>query len=275
VAHAILLTVALAATPVGELPPPTSPGEEVHVRLEPYLGRLVTVSARLGQEPLRLLLDTGGGQTLITPRVAERLGCTPHGRSVGLRMTGERVEFRRCDAAPLEIGGRRLRGSEVAVWDVVSVLPKDVPPLDGVLALDRLAGQPFTLDLSGRTLTLESAASLDGRVAGMKRLEARVATGLSGADLTVFVHGVLGEAGWFLFDSANLDLTQLAPHMLASMGSTPPSSGLLTLDGLPSAEVPTRVREIIHDGVLAESFLSRWVWTFRLATGELWAAPAR
>jgi len=155
-------------------------------------------------------------------------------------MTGERVEFRRCDAAPLEIGGRRLRGSEVAVWDVMSVLPKDVPPLDGVLALDRLAGQPFTLDLSGRTLTLESAASLDGRVAGMKRLEARVATG-----------------------------------MLASTGSTPPSSGLLTLDGLPSAEVPTRVREIIHDGVLAESFLSRWVWTFRLATGELWAAPVR
>jgi hypothetical protein len=109
----------------------------------------------------------------------------------------------------------------------------------------------------------------------MKRLEARVATGLPGADLTVFVHGVLGQPGWFLFDSANLDLTQVAPHMLPSTGSTPPSSSLLTLDGLPPLEVPTRVREIIHDGVLAESFLSRWVWTFRLATGEVWAAPVR
>jgi hypothetical protein len=155
------------------------------------------------------------------------------------------------------------------------VLPRDVPPLDGVLALDRLAERPFTLDLSGRTLTLESAASLDRRVAGMRRLQARVATGLSGADLTVFVHGALGQPGWFLFDSGNLDVTQVAPHMLPSTGSTPPSSGLLALDGLPPVEVPTRVREIIHDGVLAESFLSRWVWTFRLATGELWAAAAR
>jgi predicted aspartyl protease len=166
VAPAILLAVALAATSFGEGPPPTGPAGDVSVRLEPYLGRLVTVSARLGQEPLRLLLDTGGGQTLITPQVAERLGCTPRGRSVGLRMTGERVEFRRCDAAPLEIGGRRLHGSEVAVWDVMAVLPKEVPPLDGVLALDRLAEQPFTLDLSGRTLTLESGASLERRVAG-------------------------------------------------------------------------------------------------------------
>jgi hypothetical protein len=275
VASAILLAVAVAASSLGGVPPPADAGEEVRIRLEPYLGRLVTVPARLGQEPLRLLLDTGGGQTLITPEVARRLGRTPRGRSVGLRMTGERVEFRRCDAGPLEIGGRRLPGSEVAVWDVMAVLPKEVPPLDGVLALDQLAGQPFTLDLSGRTLTLESTASLERRVAGMKRLVARVATGLSGADLTVFVHGVLGQDGWFLFDSANLDLTLVAPHMLPSVGSAPPSSGLLALDGLPPLEVPTRVREIVHDGVLAESFLSGWVWTFRLATGDLWAAPAR
>jgi hypothetical protein len=253
------------------VPPPLA--GEVSIRLEPYVGRLVTVVVRVGEERLRLLLDTGGGQTLVTPRVAQRLGCTPRGRSVGLRMNGERVEFRCCDAVPVEIGGRPLRASELAIWDVMSVLPKDVPPLDGVLALDRLAGQPFTLDLSGRTLTLESAASLDRRVARARRLEARVATGLSGADLTVFVHGVLGQPGWFLFDSGNLDMTQVAPHMLPPTAST--SAGLLTLDGLPPAEVPTRVRDIIHDGVLAESFLRGWVWTFRLARGEVWAAPAR
>jgi hypothetical protein len=271
----LLAAAALAVTPCGEVPPPTSPEGDVSIRLEPYVGRLVTVEAKLGQEKLRLLLDTGGGQTLVTPRVALRLGCTPRGRTVGLRMTGERVEFARCDAVPLEIGGRRLPGSAVAVWDVMAVLPKDVPPLDGVLALDRLAGQPFTLDLSGRTLTLESAASLERRVPGLRRLEARVATGLSGADLTVFVHGVLGQPGWFLFDSGNLDLTQVAPHMLPATEGTPPSAGLLTLDGLPPVEVPTRVRDLLYDGVLAESFLSGWVWTLRLATAEVWAAAAR
>lgn len=271
----LLVAVALAETPCGEAASPANLAGEVAIRLEPYVGRLLTVSARLGQEPLRLLLDTGGGQTLITPRVARRLGCTPSGRSVGMRMTGERVEFQRCDAVPLEIGGLRVGGSEIAVWDVMAVLPKDLPPLDGVLALDRLADQPFTLDLPGRTLTLESPASFDRRVVGMRRLEARIATGLSGGDLTVFVHGCLGRPGWFLFDSGNLDLTQVAPHMLPSPQATPGSSGVLTLYGLPPAEVPTRVREIVLDGVLAESFLSGWVWAFRLATGELWAGPAR
>jgi hypothetical protein len=274
-APALLLALALTGTPCDEVPPPASSAGAVCIRLEPYVGRLLTVAVRLGKEPLRLLLDTGGGQTLITPEVARRLGCTPCGRSVALRMTGERVEFQRCDAVPLEIGGRRLGASPVAVWDVMAVLPKDVPPLDGVLALDRLAEQPFTLDLSGRSLILESAVSLEKRVAGMRRLEARVATGLSGADLTVFVHGVLGQPGWFLFDSGNLDVTQVSPHMLPGSGGTPRSSDLLTLDGLPPVKVPTRFREIIHDGVLAEGFLSEWVWTFRLATAEVWAAAAR
>jgi len=269
-----LAAVALAATLCGPSPPSANVAGEVSIPLEPYAGRLVTVAVKVGPEQLRLLLDTGGGQTLVTPQVAKRLGCSRHGRSVGLRMTGERVEFQLCDAIPLEIGGRRLRASPMAIWDVMAALPKELPPLDGVLALDRLADQPFTLDLAGLTLTLESPTSLERRVVGMKRLEARAATGLSGADLTVFLHGSLGQPGWFLFDSGNLDLTQVAPHMLPSSGASP-SSGVLTLDGLPSVEVATRVREILYDGVLSESFLRGWVWTFRLATGEVWAAAAR
>lgn len=247
------------------------------VPLQPYLGRLLTVSALLGREKVTLLFDTGGGQTLITPRVASRIGCTPRGRSVGLRMSGERVEFQQCEAPALLIGGRRLAGSQIAVWDVMAVLPKEVPQLDGVLALDSLVDQPFTLDLSARTLTLESERSLERQVATMSRLRARVATGLSGADLTVFVRGALDRPGWFLFDSANLDVVLAARHMLEH-GPTPasPSSvAPLSLDGLPTREVPVSVRDIVHDGALSEEYLRQWTWTFRLASGELWAAPAR
>jgi hypothetical protein len=268
------------ATTLSPWPPPASPGaparESITLRLEPYVGRLLTVSAGLGPEKLTLLFDTGGGQTLITPRVAAKLGCTPHGRSVGLRMSGERVEFRHCESVTLEVGGRRFVRPQIAVWDVAAVLPKDFPPLDGVLALDTFADQPFTLSLAARTLTLESTETLERRIAGMRRVEARTATGLSGGDLTVFVRGALEEAGWFLFDSGNLDLVQAAPHMVHESGTVPRQldAALLGLAGLPPVKVSVRIREIVHDGVLSESFLSEWIWTFRLATGELWAARA-
>jgi hypothetical protein len=158
----------------------------------------------------------------------------------------------------------------------MSVLPKDLPPLDGVLALDTLAEQPFTLHLEARTLTLESPRSLERRVAGMARIPARIATGITGADLTVFVRGALQTPGWFLFDSGNLDLTCVAPHMARG---APVASRLeaaaLAVEGLPPRSLSVKVRDLIYDGVLAEEFLREWIWTFRLARGELWAAPAR
>ena len=159
----------------------------------------------------------------------------------------------------------------------MAVLPKGLPALDGVLALDAFAHQPFTLQLAARTLTLESARSLERRVATMTRVRARTATGLAGADLTVFVRGALDRAGWFLLDSGNLDLTCVAPHMV-QRGVTVPSqleSVALSLDGFPTRNVPVSVREIIYDGVLAEDFLRQWIWTFRLASGEVWVAQER
>ena len=128
-------------------------------------------------------------------------------------MSGERVLFKHCDATRLEIAGRAFARSQIAVWDVMAVLPKELPPLDGVLALDVFERQPFTLDLASGTLTLESPASTKERTQGARMVKARIATGLSGAELTLFLHGRLDEPGWFLFDSGNLDLVQAAPHL--------------------------------------------------------------
>lgn len=252
--------------------PPTPP---VVIRLNPYAGRLVTVPVVMEKHTLTFLLDTGGGQTLITPRVATLIGCAPSGRSVGFRMSGERVEFKHCGATRLEIGGRTFARAQIAVWDVMSVLPRELPPLDGVLALDVFEQQPFTLDLAGGSLTLESSASLKERQRGARTLKARVATGLSGAELTLFLQGRLDEPGWFLFDSANLDLVQAAPHLLRATGPLPREieSASFALEGLPAGNLPVRVRDLIHDGALSESFLRGWAWTIDLARGEVRAHP--
>lgn len=264
----LFASTALAAGPSAE--------EAVSVRLRPYVGRLLSVPIVMERRTLTFLLDTGGGQTLITPAVAATLGCNPHGRAVGFRMNGDRVDFKYCDSATLEIGGRAIVRSPIAVWDVMSVLPKDLPPLDGVLALDALADRAFSLDLANATLTLESPASLERRLPGTRKLTARVATGPSGAERTLLLRGALDEPGWFLFDSGNLDLVQAAPHMLRAPGPLPREvdAALLRIDGLPPMSSPLRVRDIIHDGALSESLLRAWVWTFRLATADVWAAPA-
>ncbi len=266
------LALAGASVPATAAEPPPLP---VLIRLNPYAGRLVTVPIVIEKRTLTFLLDTGGGQTLITPRVASLIGCTPTGRSVGFRMNGERVEFKHCGATRLEIGGLAFARSQIAVWDVMAVLPKELPPLDGVLALDLFEQQPFSLDLASGTLTLESPAAMRERTHGGNRVKARIATGTSGAELTLFLYGRLNEPGWFLFDSANLDLVQAAPHLVRPSGPLPRQveGAPFALDGLPGRSLPIRVRDLIHDGALSESFLRGWIWTIDLPRRQVWAHP--
>lgn len=272
--HTLGLVAIAACAPAAEHTATADDPAAVTIPLRPYVGRLVTVAAVVGGDSLDLLLDTGGGETLITPQVAAALGCSPRGRSIGFRMSGERVEFAHCDSVIVEIGGRSFLHREIGVWDLMSVLPDGLPPLDGVLALNTFADQPFTLDLDGAELTLETRLSLEKRVQNMLKMEARVATGISGGDLTVFVRGIVDEPGWFLFDSGNLDLVQVAPHMLREVGTVPRELGQLPLNllGLPPTEATVRVRNIILDGALSETFLRKWTWTFDLASGDVWAA---
>ena len=77
----------------------------VEVALTPYIGQLVSVDAIIGSDTARLIFDTGGGETVISPSIAERIGCIPSGRSVGYRMSGDRVEFAYCPSVTISIGG--------------------------------------------------------------------------------------------------------------------------------------------------------------------------
>jgi len=62
--------------------------------------------------------------------------------------------------------------------------------------------------------------------------------------------------------------------MLGAMGPLPREvDATLKIDGIPPTTGPLRVRELIHDGALSEAFLRAWVWTFQIASAEVWAAP--
>ncbi len=248
----------------------------VEIALNPYVGRLVTIDVTIGDDTLKFLFDTGGGKTFIVPELAHRLGCTPFGRSVSFRMTGEMVESQYCHDIALSMDGISFHHDMIGVWDVNSVLPSDLPQLDGILALNTFKNQPFTLDMAAQKLVLESQESLFKRTSGMTKLASRIATGMDGSDLDVFLSGKIKAFGWFLLDSGNLDATIVAPHLAAEMESDATESSSTWEAEFSfgnSAPVPTRFRtkKIIYDGALSEEFMRKWVFTFDLMDHSVWA----
>jgi len=243
----------------------------VQVALNPYIGRMVTVDVAIGVDTARLIFDTGGGETFISPEMATRIGCAPTGRSVGFRMSGERVDFQLCHAVTISIGGLAFEHEQLGVWDINAVLPEGVPPVDGVLSLNTFAAQPLTLDLGNGMLTLETASSYRDRIRDMTRLNSRLATGPAGDELTVFVRGAVDGPAWFLLDNGNLDVVQAALHL---GGPEEVWEHVLQVDGMPPVTTSFRTRDIIYDGVLSEEFMREWLFSFDLASNEVWVMRA-
>ncbi len=248
----------------------------VEIPLTPYIGRLVTVKAAIGNDELQLLLDTGGGESVIGPHIAEKINCIPNGRKIGFRMSGEQVVFQYCRDVPLVIGGVEFNHDEIGVWDIKSVLPENVPPVDGILSLKTFRHQPFTLDLSSKSLILETPKSLVDRVKNMNLLKSRIATGPDGSELDVFVYGRLKKDGWFLLDSGNLDAIMVSKEFLDndSLNSNSTSDlneAELKLAGLPFRPVRYRTGDIIYDGALSEEFMREYIFTFDLSSNAVWA----
>ena len=252
--------------------------DPIEVSLHPYVGRLVTVNALVGDDSLKLLFDTGGGKTFIGSDVARRLGCEPSGRSIGFRMNGEMVESKYCHNIAITIGGVSFQHDNIGVWDINSVLPEDFPPLDGILSLKTFLNQPFTLDLSSNHLIFESEKSLNERIKRMTKLESRIATGPDGSELTVFLHGRIKDYGWFLIDSGNLDVFLVSHHFAEniqndSTTSTSTWESEFTFKNFLSSLTRFRTKEIIYDGVISEEFLRKWIFTFELYTNSVWIEP--
>lgn len=248
----------------------------VVLTLSPYVGRLRTVTVTVNGEPLTLLFDTGGGQTLVTPLVAQRVGCRDDGVSTGFRMSGERVRFRQCGRAELALGDVTRELPSLAVFDLNAMLPAELPHLDGLLALDALAEIPFTLELGANRLTLESASSLRARIADAASVDMRVATGVDGGSAIVFLsaRAPSGQNLWLELDSGNLATVLLAEHVRVDADNSAVAAGdvRLTLGTIATAPLAYEKRELILDGALNAEFLERYAVTIDLRNRRAWIA---
>ena len=244
----------------------------VTLRLQPYLGRLFAVETTVDGHPARLLLDTGGGMTMITPDFAARTGCRPHGGVTGFRMSGERVVTRKCLAMELHAAGYSRKFQPV-VFDLMALLPKGVPPLDGVLSLDAFEGHRVKFDLAHRVL------EVDGPPPVASKGELRLAREAGGAGLTAFVTASarVGELH-LLLDSANLAGVVVSPSAAEQLGLAPDAKAgqvPLQLKGLAASPTALTVRDVIYDGALdADFFLTHVIW-LDLRTRQIWFSPVQ
>ena len=253
--------IAAGCTSLEQAQPPS-----IVIPLKPYFRSLKSAELLLDGRKLTFLVDSAGGRTLISEELARATGCTPFGRDVAYRMSGEPVTFANCDSFAASAAGFTISLRPVAVFDVNKLLPPELPKLDGVLALDAFRNHVVSIDWSHDRLIVHAPQEADGALAA-NGVPLRVATGENGSGLSVLVP-VAGASKplWFLLDSGNIRGTLVA-QSIADQGLLSP-----TADGSVSIAVGTRpgvklvpvIDAINVDGVLGTEYLNMQTITLDL-----------
>jgi predicted aspartyl protease len=138
------------------LPPPTAVTMEHRAIPIAPVNNYILVRAVLNHTaPASLLLDTGASHTMVTPRIAQRLGIavtadTPRGTI--MVADGQRQEVPLVNLAALQVGHVTVSRLTVAVLDL---LPQ-ASTVDGLLGVDVLGQFVVTLDRAGQQMWLAS-----------------------------------------------------------------------------------------------------------------------
>lgn len=123
-------TILLLSALLGTLSAASSPREVQIVPLAVHQQKQFTVEAVVAGKPRRFLFDTGEGITMISPALAKEIGCEPWGNITAIRMTGDRLDLKRCDDVRFAVGGRTFVAPSVIVYDLSEIAGRDEPPLD-------------------------------------------------------------------------------------------------------------------------------------------------
>lgn len=256
--------------------PSTSGGESVPLAL--HGGKQFTVAATVAGKQRTFLFDTGEGLTMIDPRVARDVGCEPWGNIAGFRMTGDRIDTKRCDGVAFAIGRRRYVAPSVMVYDLGEIAGKDAPVLDGAVGLDLFAGRTITLDLLHHQVVIETPASAQKRRRGAVEVPLRLVTSdAGGLDVNLGVTTPRGLA-WMELDTGNAGPTIFVSQAMAPLFGLDPASREPqdVAIRLGTAELKTRARvfpSMIMDGNIGMQLVRERAITLDLKEGRAWLAP--
>ncbi|OUL61825.1 aspartyl protease family protein [Flavobacterium sp. AJR] len=248
------------------------------IPLKTYIENMKTVDVIIKEKKYNFLFDTGGAETLISPEIANLLNKSIYGSSTGFRMNGEIIKAQKSDNISLTIGNTTLFHPTVGVWDIMSILPKEFPKIDGIISLKSFSNDILTIDLSKNILIIENSTSAKKSIKGKHLLPTRFANGLEGSELNIFIRVPKNNHFyWFLFDSGNSGplllsnesalIWELKPENNA-IELTDPKSEFIIGKNILKAKPFTR--NIIYDGVLNFESISKYIFTIDFKKKEVW-----
>lgn len=270
-------TLMLLSALLGTLSAASSPREAQVLPLAVHQQKQFTVEAVVAGKPRRFLFDTGEGITMISPALAKDIGCEPWGNITAIRMTGDRLDLKRCDDVHFAIGGRPFVAPSVIVYDLSEIAGSDEPPLDGAVGLDLFAGQTITIDLRGRRLIVETPSSLKRRISTATPVPLKFVMGDGGGlDVNLGVTTPRGLA-WMELDTGNAGPTIFISEWIAPLFGLNPATREpqdVTIR-LGAAELKTRARvfpKMIMDGNVGMQLVRDRVIALDLKAGRAWLA---
>ncbi len=249
------------------------------IKLKPYIENMKTVDVFIEGKKYNFLFDTGGAETIISPEIANTIKKEIYGSTTGFRMSGEKIKAQKADGISLSIGNTKIFHPTVGVWDLMSILPKDFPKIDGVISLKSFAQTVLTVELSKNILIIENKNSAKKTLKGKSLLTTRFANGLEGGELNIFV-GIpkQNKLYWFLFDSGNSG-PMLLSNESSKIWNLEKESQKDNYENNPELEfvigdknlkIKPFVRDIIYDGVLNFEAISRNIFTIDFKNKEVW-----
>ncbi|NVO19771.1 MAG: aspartyl protease family protein [Bacteroidetes bacterium] len=248
------------------------------IALSKYLGNLKTVEVTIDGKKYNFLFDSGGGATFIAPSLIRNSGREIFGDGTGYRMSGEKIRFQKTDSITLQLGHTLLFNQDACVWDIMSVLPTDVPELYGIISLNSFRNKILTIDLSHSRLIVETPLSYRKKQMNQTLLRSRFASGITANELDVLISiPRQHHAYWFLFDSGNLD-DLLLSHSTArewklESGVDSLRNRLSTIPfhiGNEDLNVQAAANDLIYDGALNYDLICRYVFMINFISQEVW-----
>ncbi len=249
--------------------PPSPEDSPFELKLEKYAGELKVIKMEMDGQVLSFLYDTGGGYTVLDAAYAEAFGCTPYGKTVGFRLSGERVESRNCNPVTLDFGGLEVTTAP-KVMDINSYLPEGLPKLAGAISLQTFKDYPVTIDYSAGLVTIETPESFLLRTRGMTEIPLKVTSELEGESVTMFTQVLeTPEPLWFYLDSGNLRSVLVAPHAAKLLGLEGEAPLTLQIAGQ-TYDTTGEVMDMIYDGALDVRFFKAHVIALDLQNSRAW-----
>jgi len=249
------------------------------IKLKPYIENMKTVDVFIEGKKYNFLFDTGGSETIISPEIAHTIKKKIYGSTTGFRMSGEMIKAQKSDSVLLSMGKTKIFHQTVGVWDLMSILPKEFPKIDGVISLKSFAQNFLTIELSKNRIIIENKNSAKKAIKGKSLLTTRFANGLEGGELNIFI-GIPKQNNlyWFLFDSGNSG-PMLLSNESAKIWNIEKESQKDNFENNPESEfvmgnkslkIKPFVRDIIYDGVLNFNAISKYIFTIDFKNKEVW-----